>query len=541
VISNGLNLSFPYLIGQSIDDYIQNGSYFQNLIILIVIALGVFVFGLLQSIISMRFSEKIAFDLRTKLTQKLTNSTNEYINQKGPSELITIYSSDVTNTKNIASMGIVYMVSAFLLLIGSIVMMFLTNVRLAYIGVSIVPIIVIIFGFIFSKVAPLFQESQKNFSKLSSTINESIFAASLIRVLNSSKWELTKFSKFNNQSAEISIKIVNLFSILIPSINLISNLAVVLILYFGGQFIISDNLTVGEFSTFFSYFNLLITPIFILGFTAQGFGRGLVSYDRILDVLNQQVDIHSGTIKKELNGKIEIKNLNLTKDTKKILKDINFVINPNEKVAIIGPTGAGKSQLLSLLIGLTKPTDGQILIDDIDINNWDQSSLLSQTGIVFQESLIFSGNLKDNIVFDSSDNSEENLKKAIYSSALDDFIYKLDNGLDTEVSERGTTLSGGQKQRITLARALIKNPKIIFLDDFTARVDKETENRIWSRIEENYPNTTLISITQKIESIVHFDKIIFLMEGELIATGTHQELLNNSKEYQQLLQSQKII
>lgn len=541
VISNGLNLAFPYLLGQAIDVYVESGNYIQNITILSLVALGVFVFGIFQSVTSMRLSEKIGFDLRSDLTKKLSKSTNEYIGEKTPSELITIFSSDVTNVKSIASMGIVYMISAILLLFGSIIMMFVTNVRLAFIGVSIVPIIVILFGLIFRKVTPLFQESQTNLTKISSTVNESIFAASLIRVLNSAKWEIAKFTKFNTAGVDISIRIVNLFSILIPAINLISNLATILILYFGGQSIISGSLSIGQFSTFVSYFNLLITPIFILSFTAQGFGRGLVSYGRILEILNHTVQTHKGTVDQLIKGKIEVKNLTLSKGGKKILDSINFVINPHQRVAIIGPTGAGKSQLLSLLIGLTNSTSGQILIDDIDINNWSHDAILDQTGIVFQESLIFSGNLRDNIVFNDQSNTEENLQKAIYSSALNDFMGGLENGLETEVSERGTTLSGGQKQRVTLARALVKNPQLLFLDDFTARVDKETENKIWDRIDQNYPNATLVSITQKIESIVHFDKIIFLMEGELIAIGKHEELIENSKEYQQLFQSQQTI
>ena len=208
------------------------------------------------------------------------------------------------------------------------------------------------------------------------------------------------------------------------------------------------------------------------------------------------------------------------------------------KTAIIGPTAAGKTQLIHLLSGLTAPTSGTILFDNIPLSDLDKQSLHKQMGLVFQDSVIFNMSLRENIAFNSNV-SEEDLQKAIESAELADFIATQPEGLETTVSERGSSLSGGQKQRIMLARALSLNPQVLLLDDFTARVDTSTEQRILENIQKNYPHTTLISVTQKIASIEQYDQIILLMEGEILGKGTHKELMHTSPEYVQIYNSQR--
>jgi len=220
------------------------------------------------------------------------------------------------------------------------------------------------------------------------------------------------------------------------------------------------------------------------------------------------------------------------------LKDISFSVKAGSKTAIIGPTAAGKTQLLYLLTGLLAPTSGEIYFDGRDINEYDKESLHSQVGFVFQDSSMFNLSLRENIAF-SDTVKDENLKKAIETAELKDYIDALPKKLDTVISERGTSLSGGQKQRIMLARALALNPKVLLLDDFTARVDANTEGKILSNISKNYPGMTLVSVTQKISSIEHYDQIILLMEGELLAMGTHKKLMKSSPEYVQIFDSQR--
>ena len=264
------------------------------------------------------------------------------------------------------------------------------------------------------------------------------------------------------------------------------------------------------------------------------------SYERITEVLYAPEEKKSGLLKTKIRGDVEVNNLTVLFGQKMALKDISFKVEAGSKTAIIGPTAAGKTQLLYLLTGLLTPTEGIIKIDGKNIDEYDKANLHSQIGFVFQDSILFNLSLRENIAF-SNVAGDAYLDKAIDTAELRDFINTLPEKLDTIVSERGTSLSGGQKQRIMLARALALNPKILLLDDFTSRVDNRTEAKILSNITENYPELTLISVTQKIQSIEHYDQIILLMEGELLARGTHEELMNTSTEYVQIYDSQKSI
>ena len=412
---------------------------------------------------------------------------------------------------------------------------------MAFIAIVTLPLIIAVFAFIFKNISSLFRSAQEVLGNINKVINESVLGAMLIRVLNAQNYENTKFQEVNIRSRDIGFNITNLFASLIPAINLVSNFAIVSIIWFGGRQVMVADLTLGEFSAFISYFNLLITPIFILGFVSSFISRGLVSLSRIQEVLQapeEAVMDESNLIRQEVKGNIVFDKVCYEIDGKSLLKDISFAINPQTKNAIIGPTGSGKSLILSLLTGLIQPTGGQILIDDIPLNQWDPKYIFKTMGLVFQESILFNSSLTDNIVFNQTI-PEIELQKALNTANVSEIIQTLSNGLDTQISERGTNLSGGQKQRIMLARALVRSPKMLLLDDFTARVDMKTEKEIISSLFTNYPDITLISITQKIEPIQDYNQIIVIMEGELLATGIHTELLKTSIEYTQIWQSQQ--
>ncbi|NLA62582.1 MAG: ABC transporter ATP-binding protein, partial [Bacteroidales bacterium] len=245
-----------------------------------------------------------------------------------------------------------------------------------------------------------------------------------------------------------------------------------------------------------------------------------------------------GTIESEIRGNIVLKNVSLTYEEKPILKDVSFKVKAGSKTAIIGPTAAGKSQLLYLLTNLIPPDSGTVEVDGVPIDKYTSETLYKDVALVFQDSVIFNLSLRENIGFSNSV-TEELLQKAIETAELSNFIESLPNKLDTMVSERGSSLSGGQKQRIMLARALTLNPRILLLDDFTARVDQKTEDKILSNIQNNYPDITLISITQKVEPVKDFDQILLLMNGEILASGQHNQLMKSSPEYIQIYKSQQ--
>jgi ATP-binding cassette, subfamily B, bacterial len=324
-----------------------------------------------------------------------------------------------------------------------------------------------------------------------------------------------------------------------PSIiALSSNLAVLVILLLGGHFVITASMSLGDFTAFNSYLTILIFPIIIIGFTSNVIAQASASYGRISEILDTPKKKDSGTVKETLKGDIEVKNISLQFKEKYALRDVSFTIKPKSRTAIMGPTAAGKTQLLYILTGLLEPTSGEVTYDHRNIHDYEKQSLHEQIGIVFQDSSLFNLTLRENIAF-SNTISDEDIKKAIDTAELRDFIEQLPEKLDTVVSERGTSLSGGQKQRIMLARALALNPKILLLDDFTARLDITTERKILSNVRKNYPDITLISVTQKIEAVQDYDTIILLMEGEILAMGTHEELMDTSVEYVQIYNSQQ--
>jgi ATP-binding cassette subfamily B protein len=543
-ISNGANLLIPRILGQSIDDFSRTGDMLQlspDIWLLAAITIFVLLVALLQTIVGVYVAENIARDLRSALINKILSQPISFVNQQDPAELFTNITSDVEQVKDIISQGFASILSALIILIGSVVLIFSINVRLALIAVISLPVIIAVFAFIFKNISQLFRSSQEILSKINKVINESVLGAMLIRVLNAQKYENTKFDNVNQQAKEVGFSIINLFSSLIPTINLVSNIAIVTIIWFGGRQVMLDDLTLGEFSAFISYFNLLITPIFILGFVSNFISRGLVSLSRIQQVLNSPEQSKQNTqnlITQEVKGKIIFKNVSYEVNGKCLLKNVSFEIKPQTKNAIIGPTGSGKSLILSLITGLIQPTSGQILIDDIPLQKWNSDYIFKTMGLVFQESILFNTSLRENIVFNTKIKNQD-YNKAVITSNVSEIIDSLPDGINTKISERGSNLSGGQKQRIMLARALVRSPKILLLDDFTARVDIKTEKEIVASLSKNYPDLTLISITQKIEPIQDYEQIIVIMEGELLATGTHSQLFKNSIEYAQIWQSQQ--
>ena len=544
--SSVLNLAIPRLLGNVIDSYQKSPdlSLVSQISLIFVLALAIFGFTIVQIFITTWSSEKIARDLRLKLAQKVSKSSYQWVNKRTPSELLTNFTSDVDSVKNLITQGLVAAFSAFILLFGSIFLLLTTNLRLGFIAISILPIIIIAFGLIFGRVGGLFRKAQENLSQINKVINESVIGAALIRILNSQIYEETKFETVNARSKEIGYGIVDLFSSLIPIVNLVSNMAIVIILWFGGNLIQQNELTLGQFSSFLSYFSLLITPIFILGFVSSTISRSSVSLSRINSVLDDDEGMVADSkdkIAKKITGKIEFKNVSLSYGKRTVLKDISFVIMPNTRNAMLGPTAAGKTQMFSLITGLVKPTSGVILIDDLPLDSYDQKSLFGQLGLVFQDSILFNSSLKENILLSSEEagTDEQNLNRAIATANLSELIESMPQKLATIVSERGSNLSGGQKQRIMLARALSLDPKILLLDDFTARVDIHTERTILSDLKKNYQDLTLISITQKIESIMDYDQILLFMEGELLISGKHSQLIQESIEYKQIWESQQ--
>jgi len=544
LFSNAMNLWLPKIIQHGIDDYIRTLPAHQQfnvnptLITFSAAVLFIFVFAYLQTIVQTYTAEKVARDLRTKLSDKISRQSNVFIEGLTPAKLLTNLTSDVDSIKMYVSQALVNIISSVFTLVGGSILLLTINWKLALCVIAIIPIIGGTFAYVLKRVRALFGRSRQVIDWLNKVINESILGAALIRVINSQQLEFDKFLKANSEAKDIGLSILRLFAGLIPVITFTANLATLTILALGGHFLISHTMTFGEFAAFNSYLSQLIFPIFVIGFMSNIIAQATASFQRINMVLQAQDTSDTGTTVQELQGAIEIKDISVIYGQKPALKEVSFSVKPGEKIAVIGPTAAGKSQLLYLLTGLIKPTSGAILFDGLNIDAYNSESFHSQVGFVFQDSIIFNMSIRENIAF-SDTVTDESLQKAVETAELNDFVNALPEKLSTIVSERGSSLSGGQKQRIMLARALAIGPKVLLLDDFTARVDTHTENKILANIQKNYPGLTLISVTQKIASVEHYDQIILLMEGEIVATGKHEELMASSPEYVQIFNSQQ--
>ena len=539
VAANALTLVVPELISRAIDAYTRQTFVLSSVVVeFSVVAFFVFALTYLQAITQTYASERVARDLRTRLAAKIATQSYSSIERLTPAKLLTNLTSDCDGVKLFVSQAVATIIASLFLIVGASVMLLVINWRLGLSVLGVVPVVAGTFFFALRKVRVLFRRGQEAIDWLNRVINESILGATLIRILNSQRFEAEKFSAANTESRDIGLAILRIMSAMIPAITLAVNLATIIILLLGGRQVIFGGLTLGAFTAFNSYLALLIFPIILLGFMSNVMAQASASYMRLSLVLMAPEARHEGTLRLALRGDLTAESVSLAFGDKKALNDVSFSIAAGSKTAIIGPTAAGKTQLLYVLIGLLQPTSGTVTYDGAALCEYDKEALHRQVGFVFQDSILFNLTLRENIAF-SADIPDADLEKAIAAAELGEFIKTLPEGLDTVVSERGTTLSGGQKQRVMLARALALNPRVLLLDDFTARVDTTTELAILKNIQEQYPGITLISVTQKIASVENYDQIILLMEGEMLATGTHVQLMETSPEYVQIYDSQR--
>ncbi|HVI45732.1 MAG TPA: ABC transporter ATP-binding protein [Chitinophaga sp.] len=539
LLGNGFNLWLPRIIGQGVDAY-THGTFDAGPLSL-KFSLAVFVilvFTYLQNILQTYASEKVAKDLRTSLSDKISRQQYYWVEQANPSRLLTNLIADVDSIKMYVSLAVATLASSIFIIIGACILLLIINWKLALAVMAILPIIGVSFFMVMKKVRTLFLNNREVMDWLNRVINESILGAALIRVINSQQLEYNKFLGANTRALNFGVSILRIFAGLIPVITLIASLGSLIILVLGGHFVISGSMTMGDYAAFSAYLTLLIFPILLIGFMSNVIAQATASYQRISAVLNAPDTSGKGTVNASVQGNIEFRNVTVKYGEKEVLKNISFSVKAGTKVAVIGPTAAGKTQLLYLLTGLIQPTSGEVLVDGYTVADYDSGFYHNQVGFVFQDSIIFNMSIRENIAFNQQVTAGS-MEKAVTTAELKEFIASLPEKEDTIVSERGSSLSGGQKQRVMLARALALEPRLLLLDDFTARVDTNTEKKILDNVQYNYAGITLLSVTQKIASVEHYDQILLLMQGEIIAGGTHQELMHSSPEYVQIYKSQQ--
>lgn len=535
LISNGANLVLPSLIGEGINLYPAHHGLPEFLLAEFLAAtLTVGVLSSLQSLVQAYLGERVARDLRSELSEKVSRQSYSFILERDPARLLTNFTSDMDNIKLFVSQVISGLLSSAVVLLGASLLLLRLNLRLGLAVLTIVPLIAISFALVLRRVRPLFKKATAALDTLNKVIEKSIVGAALVRVLNSADQENKKFAEANCNARDIRLTIVGNFSMMIPVVVFLSNAGSLIILLLGGRFVLGGSMTLGDLAAFNSYLALLIFPIFVVGFTSNMIAQAQTSYNRVREVLDSPDPPAVELVEERIAGRVEVRDVRLAYGEKEVLKGISLSLRPGSRNAVVGPTAAGKTQLLMVMNGLLVPNSGSVVYED----GYPPERVSRQVATVFQESSLFRGTLRENIAFSPRAGSEA-WEKALATAELTDFISKLPNGLETEVSERGTTLSGGQKQRVTLARALLMEPRILLLDDFTARLDPTTEARVRKNLVTNYPDMTILAVTQRIATIVDFDQISLMMEGSILAQGTHQELLQSSPEYAQIYDSQK--
>ena len=539
LISNSISLAIPNISRHAIDAFIGNRLDVRRIIWEFVgAAVGVFVFTYGLSYVQTYTSERVARDLRTQLAGRISRQDFSFLQKSNPAQLLTNLTADVDSIKGFVAQAIASIFSSIFIIIGASILLLTIRWQLALCVIAIIPIIGFTFYIVLKKVRAVFKAVREVIDALNKVISESILGAALIRVIHSQQLEYAKFLAANSKALGLGLRMLKLFASLIPVIIFTANIATLTILALGGHYVIAGRMTLGDFAAFNSYLSMLIFPILVIGFMSNVIAQAQASYGRISVVLHTPDPEEKGTLVKELKGDIAFKNVSVNFGEKSVLRDISFQIGSGSKTAVIGPTAAGKTQLLYLLTSLSHPTTGSIEFDGQPLDDYKKDDLHRQVGFVFQDSILFNMSIRENIAFSDSV-TDESLAKAIATAELKDFIDALPEGLNTIVSERGTSLSGGQKQRIMLARALAIEPRVLLLDDFTARVDTQTEQKILENVRRNYPGITLLSVTQKIASIEDYEQIILLMEGEMIAAGTHSQLMETCPEYVQIYQSQR--
>jgi ATP-binding cassette subfamily B multidrug efflux pump len=535
----------PYLTKIAIDKYIANSDYHGLMII------GLLLFGslLFQAVMqylltyyTQYLGQRTLYDLRTQLFNHIQKLALKFFDKTPIGRIVTRATNDVEALGELFSSGIVMVFSDVFIIVWILVFMFFMDVKLSFVTLSVLP--VLIYGtFLFRRKArESYRDVRLHLARLNSYMQEHITGMNVVKIFNKERNELDKFSNINNDYRTANIKSIFYYAVFYPGVELLSSIAIGLIIWYGGGEIIQSTLTIGVLFAFIQYTEMFFRPIRDLSEKYNIMQTAMASSERIFKLLDNQTFIKNpdNPIKLEkVTGKIEFKDVCFAyNENDYVLKNISFKINPGETVAIVGHTGAGKTSLINILTRFYNINKGEILVDGINLESLDKKDLRKYISIVLQDVFLFSGNIESNINLNSENISREKIIEAAKIVGADDFIRQLPNNYEEEVKERGATLSVGQKQLISFARALAYNPQILILDEATSSVDTETEQLIQRAIEKLLVGRTAIVIAHRLSTIQNADKIIVLHKGEIRETGNHQELLAKRGIYYRLYQLQ---
>ena len=543
-----MDLAIPRLIQQIIDKGITQHNQtvvLQTSLLMIGISILSTVIAVGNNIYSVQVGESVARDLRDALFLKIQRYSYGNLDQQQTGQLMVRLTSDSSAVQRLVQITLRIGTRAPLLMIGSLILMINISPSLALTMLPLLLVTSAVIIFFIVKMEPLFRSVQQKLDRLNTVLQENIAGAHLVKAFVRADFEGERFETANEAFTEHSVKVMQFMSSMTPALTIFVNIGMVIVIWVGGLQSIHGNLSIGQIVAFTNYLLTTMTPLTMMTMLSNTWANGLASAKRVNEILDTVPEVQDNpgalVLPEQISGKVVFENVDFhyhgTGD-EAVLKGINLVAEPGETVAILGATGAGKSTLINLIPRFYDVTSGRVLIDGIDVDQIKQDSLLSQIGIVPQETILFSGTVRDNIRYSHPGASDDEVIAAAKAAQAHDFIMEMPMGYDSHVEARGSNFSGGQKQRIAIARALLMQPRILILDDSTSSVDVETETKIQDALEEQMHHHTSFVVAQRISTVLKADKIIVIDKGQIVAEGTHKELLQTSPIYQEIYDSQ---
>lgn len=546
LLVNAANLATPQLLRILIDRGIQPLDLRQVWLVagaLVGVAILRGVFNFLQGYWSEVTSQGVAYDIRNAIFEKLQHLSFSYHDRAQTGKLMTRMTSDVDLLRMFVGNGLLQLISAVILLLGTIVILFLMNSLLAAMFLTLIPAIMLVLVIFIRRVMPVSKNVQKKLGGLNSILQENLAGMRVVRAFAREEYEIERYASQNQELLDENINLLRIFTKYFPIVFMFANLGVVAVLWLGGLQVMGLQLTLGELVAFIGYLGFLLMPMFMMGMFGAMFSRAEASAERIFEVIDAQSEVQerkNAIALPPLRGRVTFEEVSFRYigSEENVLQGVDFVAEPGQLVAILGKTGSGKSTIINLIPRFYDVTGGRVLVDDYDVRDVTLESLRSQIGIVLQETTLLSGTVRENITYGRPDASMEQVVSAAKAAQAHDFISTLPDGYAAQVGERGVRLSGGQKQRIAIARALLVDPRILILDDSTSAVDAETEYKIRQALQGLMHGRTSFVIAQRISTVQNADQIILLDNQQVVARGTHEELLRSSELYAEIIFTQ---
>ena len=544
-ISTMTDLELPDLMSDIVDTGIVQGDVSYILgrggVMLLVALLGT-VCTILTSYLSSKIGMGFSRDLRKKVFEKVESFSLTEINEVGTASLITRTTNDINQVQMVVIMMMRMMLSAPLMIVGALIMALGKDVELSKVILVVIPIIIVTIAIIAKFTLPMFQKMQNKIDKLNLVVRENLTGIRVIRVFNKVEAEQERFNQASLEVSRIATMANRLMGALMPLMMLILNLSIIAVIWFGGIRINDGELMVGDLMAFIQYLTQVMFSLLMLTMMFVLIPRAQASAVRINEVLEMKSPIQEPkeAIQPQLKGYVEFKNVSFGYEGAEeyAISNISFVAKPGEVTAIIGGTGSGKSSILNMITRFYDAAKGEVLVDGVNVRDMNQQELRSKIGYVPQKAVLFTGTIRDNILYGKEDATDEEVRHALDIAQATDFVSKMKEGIESPISQGGTNVSGGQKQRLSIARAIVRKPEIYLFDDSFSALDFKTDAQLRAALKKETKDSTVIIVAQRVSTVMDATRILVMDEGHVVGMGTHEELLQTNEIYQQIVESQ---